>query len=122
MHTAVFTFDRDERCVIIQQPLTFTVEPLTKAAAAKGFVVNVVLIVWQVTHQCRDQPFVPSIMVIESLVHIRNQHLEFGGSACEHGVGPGKSSPKRRQHDAVGWAISNSPPGLTRKARKNRLT
>jgi hypothetical protein len=36
-------------------------------------------------------------MVIKSLVYIRNQDLEFCGSTCEHGGGPDKSSPKRRQ-------------------------
>jgi hypothetical protein len=61
-------------------------------------------------------------MVINSLVYIRNQDLEFCGSTREHGGGPEKSSTKRQRqtNDGARWAISNSPPGPNPKAEKTK--
>jgi hypothetical protein len=70
MHPPVLAFDGLERCVVVEQSLTFTVEPLAETAASKGLLMNIVLIVWEVTHQRRDERLVPPIMVVERLVYV----------------------------------------------------
>jgi hypothetical protein len=56
--------------MIVEQSLTFTIEPLAKSAAPKSLLMNVVFIIRQVTHQGCNQRFIPSIMVIDGLVDV----------------------------------------------------